>query len=84
MTWERPQPLPDGWEMRRDPPGRVVRVCSRTSGYVCENSEEHSFLMIKFLLLQIWRKKNASFLCLLVDSYINVNVDNVRAGTNLL
>ncbi len=25
--------------------------------------------------IQIWRKKNVSFLCLLVDSYINENVD---------
>ena len=26
MTWERPQPLPDGWEMRRNPSSRVYYV----------------------------------------------------------
>ena len=29
-TWERPQPLPPGWEMRRDPRGRVYYVDHNT------------------------------------------------------
>jgi len=29
-TWERPQPLPTGWEMRRDPRGRVYYVDHNT------------------------------------------------------
>ncbi len=29
-TWERPQPLPPGWEMRRDNRGRVYYVDHNT------------------------------------------------------
>lgn len=29
-SWERPQPLPAGWEIRRDPRGRVYYVDHNT------------------------------------------------------
>ena len=40
-TWERPQPLPPGWEMRRDPRGRVYYVDhnTRTTTWQRPNTE---------------------------------------------
>lgn len=40
-SWERPQPLPPGWEMRRDPRGRVYYVDhnTRTTTWQRPNSE---------------------------------------------
>lgn len=40
-TWERPQPLPQGWEMRRDPRGRVYYVDhnTRTTTWQRPNTE---------------------------------------------
>lgn len=64
-TWERPQPLPPGWEMRRDQRGRVYYVDhnTRTTTWQRPNSERlQCFASWQTERAQVLQMKNQRFL----------------------
>ena len=64
-TWERPQPLPPGWEMRRDQRGRVYYVDhnTRTTTWQRPNSERlQCFASWQGERAQVLQMKNQRFL----------------------